>query len=132
MFPKYNISNATTNIEIEVKMGTVGIAFSGIYLSPPGQQWQAMPDTDSHNGNINRYNLGQPQHLQGKYLLIQSQVDFSIIDESLWKNQQENLILRYNLYGGDPNPMPLSYTNDELISSKKGKLIVINKIILLS
>lgn len=132
MYPIYEVGPVNgAGIRIKVSVGTPGTAFTNLHHSPPAGQWNRFPDTNSQNGSIDTYQLGLAENLRNQYLLIRTLVDFSNIDKSLWKGQRLNLYIKYELSGGATIDGRMDVLPGEIISSKEGKILEINKIILL-
>ena len=123
----YDTGIDSNQIKCTVKIGTVGVAYSAIYKARTGGQWAKIKESSSNSGNIRAFTIGKAVNLKSSYLIIRTIIDFSNIDESLWKNQQDNVVARYGFSGGFSGSQTYNGDTDDITSSPKGKIIVITK-----
>ena len=123
----YNTGVDTNQIILGVTVGTVGTAYTSVYSSRSGGQQTKIAESNEDSGNIAEANIGDATNLRNSYLVIRTIIDFSNVDPTLWANQKDNLISRYNFKGGFSGDQIYDHDIDDIISSPNGKTIVITK-----
>ncbi|WP_109097706.1 hypothetical protein [Aquimarina sp. AU58] len=123
----YEIGNDTNQINCTVKIGTVGVAYTAVYIARSGGQWSQIKESTSSSGNIKSFLVGQAIDLRDSYLVIRTIIDFSTIDKDLWNEQKNNIVARYYLKGGLLGAQTYNHDTDDITSSSNGKIVVITK-----
>ena len=123
----YNTGIDTNKITLSVKVGTVGTAFTAVYLSRSGGQWSQIGQSNEDSGNIEEKNVGNASHVRNCYLVIRTVIDMSHIDASLWENQKDQLVIRYHLKGGFSGNQVYNQDVDDITTTPQGKIIVVTK-----
>ena len=123
----YDTGIETNRINCAIKIGTVGVAYTAIYIERSGGQWSKIKESTTNSGNIKAFALGKAASLKNSYLVIRTIIDLSNIDKSLWKNQEDNIVARYYFKGGFSASQVYNQDTDDVISSPDGKIIVISK-----
>lgn len=123
----YNTGVDLNQITLGVVIGTVGTAYTSVYLTRGGGQQTKIAESNEDSGNITDINIGNATFLRASYILVRTIIDLSNIDSALWENQKENLTIRYHLNGGFSGNQIYNQDLDDIISSPNGKTIVITK-----
>jgi len=125
----YQTGIDTNTIALRVKTGTVGTAYTVVYLTLSGGQKTKIAESALQSGNISDKTVGQAIHIKNGYLKIRTTVDFSNIDSSQWANQADKIVIKYNLDGGFSGNESFDNDTDDADIVDNGKTVVITKII---
>ena len=123
----YDTGIDTNQITFGVKVGTVGTASTSANIVRSGGQQTEVVESNEDSGNIADKIIGEASELKKSYLVITTIINFSNNDKSLWKNQKDNLIIRYHLEGGFSGNQTYNQDVDDINSSPDGKIIVVTK-----
>jgi hypothetical protein len=119
----YNIGIDTN----QIMLGTVGTAYTSVYSTRSGGQQTKIVESNEDSGNIAEANIGDATSLRNSYLVVRTIIDLSNIDPTLWANQKDNIISKYNIKGGFSGHQIYNQDVDDIFSSPNGKTIVITK-----
>jgi hypothetical protein len=125
----YQTGIDTNTIALRVKTGTVGTAFTVVYLTLSGGQKTKIAESDLQSGNIPDKTVGQAMQIKNGYLKIRTTVDFSNVDSSQWANQADKIVIKYTLDGGFSGNESFDNDADDADIVENGKTVVITKII---
>lgn len=123
----YNTGIDTNQITLGVTVGTVGTAYTSVYLTRSGGNQTKIAESNEDSGNIADRIIGNASTVKNGYLIIRTIIDLSNVDQTLWATQKDNLIIRYHLDGGFSGNQIYNQDIDDIISSPNGKTIVITK-----
>jgi hypothetical protein len=123
----YDIGTDTNEITLHVRVGTVGTAYTSVYLARKGGASSKIAESDEDSGSIKERKIGQSDQLRFSYLIIRTTVDFSNIDEAQWLNQADNLFLRYRLQGGFSGTQTYNQDTDDVDIVFNGRIVIITK-----
>ncbi len=125
----YDTGSDTNLIDMGVTAGTVGTAYTAVYLVRSGGQFSKLQESNEDSGNIPASSIGSALELRKSYLVIRTLIDLSNIDKDLWKNQQDNLVMRYFLKGGFSGSQIYNQDIDDVTASPSGKILSVTKAI---
>ena len=123
----YDTGIDTNQIKCAVKIGTVGIAYTAMYIARTGGQWTKIKESSTDSGNIRAFTLGKAVNLKNSYLVIRTIIDFSNIDNNLWGVQEDSIVARYHFEGGFSGKQTYNQDTDDITSSPNGKIIIVTK-----
>jgi hypothetical protein len=123
----YDTGTDTNKIELAVNVGTVGTAYTSVYLSRSGGQNSKIAESNEDSGNIKNTIIGEAKQVKTAYLIIRTTVDFSNIDKEKWSSQAEKIVVRYHLDGGFSGNQIYNYDTDDVDIVLNGKVAVITK-----
>lgn len=123
----YDIGIDTNQIELGVKVGTIGTAYTSVYLARSGGQNSKIAESSVDSGSIKDDFIGEAKQLKAAYLIIRTTVDFSNIDSGKWPSQADKIVVRYHLNGGFSGNQIYNYDTDDVDIVLNGKVIVISK-----
>ena len=124
----YDLGIDTNQIEFEVKVGTVGTAFTSTTLMRSGGQHSQLAESNEDSGNIPKF-VRTAAELRTSYFIVRTIIDFSNIEKDQWENQKDKLIIRYFINSGFSGFQVYNQDMDDILASPSGKLIVITKAI---
>ena len=127
----YNTGIDTNQITLEVKVGTVGTAYTSVYLARGGGQQTKIAESNEDSGNISEINIGEASTLRNSYLVILTSIDLTNIEPDLWENQGDNLRVRYHLNGGFSGYQVYNQDTDDTKILPNGKILITKPIELL-
>lgn len=125
----YQTGIDTNTISLRVNTGTVGTAYTAVYLTLSGGQKTKIAESALQSGNIPDKTVGQAVQIKNGYLKIRTTVDFSNINSSQLSNQVDKIIIKYTLDGGFSGNKCFEYDADDTDIVDSGKTVVITKII---
>ena len=123
----YNTGIDSNQITLGVTVGTVGTAYTAVYLAISDDDQTLIAESNEDSGNISERNIGNSATLRTKFLVIRTTIDFSNIAPALWPGQIEHLSIQYHLNGGFAGSTVFKLDADDVVSSPEGKTIVITK-----
>ena len=129
MKSSYQTGIDTNTIVLSVKTGTMGTAYTAVYLILSGGQKTKIAESDLQSGNIPNRTVGQAIQIKNGYLKIRTRVNFSNIDSSQWANQAGKIIIKYTLGGGFSGNENFDNDAGDADIIDNGKTVVITKII---
>jgi len=127
----YNTGLDTNQITLGVTVGTVGIAYTSVYLSRSGGQQLKIAESNEDSGNIKEKSIGTASSLRSSYLIILTSIDLTNVDKDLWQNQADNLSIRYHLSGGFSGSQIYNQDIDDTKVLPNGKILVTKPVELL-
>lgn len=127
----YNTGMDTNQIILGVTIGTVGTAYTSVYLTRSGGQQTKIAESDENSGNIVPTNIGKAEVVRNSYLVILTSIDLTNAEKNTWENQGDNLIIRYRLSGGFSGDQVYNQDTDDTKILPNGKILVTKPIELL-
>ena len=125
----YQTGIDANTILLNVKTGTMGTAYTAVYLILSGGQKTKIAESSLQNGNIPDKTVGQAIQIKNGYLKIRTTVDFSNIDSSQWANQAGKIVIKYALDGGFSGNEIFNNNADDADIVENGQKVIITKII---
>jgi hypothetical protein len=126
---KYNVGTVACQIDLEVKVGTVGSAHTLVYKAFSGGQRTDLAESDMSSGNIARSSIGTNDELRGGCIVVYTTIDFGIQPDDQWPQCLKGLDIEYHFWGGFSAHQAYNYDNDDIISAGGGKIVTITKAI---
>ena len=124
----YQVTQIDTDpISIEVKVGTVGIAYSVAYQSKSGGQKTILAESTVQSGKINKKNVGTSGSLRNSYVMIQTVITLGAALASDWESIVNNIFIAYTFSGGFSGKLTFNYDSDDVTISGDGMVAVITK-----
>ena len=120
----YDTGTDTNQIMLGVKVGTVGTAYTSVYLSRSGGQSSKIEESNEDSGSIKEKIIGDAKQLKNAYLIIRTTVDLSNIDKEQWENQADKIVVKYHIDGGFSGNQTYNYDTDDLDIVLNGKVVV--------
>ncbi|MFN3445236.1 MAG: hypothetical protein ACK44D_05805 [Bacteroidia bacterium] len=125
----YDTGMDNNSIILEVKIGTVGVAYTATYLSRTGGQWTKLSESNEENGNIPESEIGKASYLRSSYIVIRSIIDFGHLSENEREIAVNNINASYIFTGGFSGRQDYNFDNDDLTVTPDKKLVTIIKAI---
>lgn len=123
----YDTGTDTNQILLGVKVGTVGTAYTSVYVARSGGQSSKIEESNADSGSIIDKIIGDAKQLRSAYLIIRTTVDFSNIDEEQWENQADKIVVKYHINGGFSGNQIYNYDTDDVDIVLGGKVVIITK-----
>lgn len=123
----YDTGIDTNQILLGVKVGTVGTAYTSVYVARSGEQSSKIEESNVDSGSIQDKIIGDTKNLKNSYLIIRTTVDFSNIDKEKWENQTDKIVVKYHINGGLSGNQIYNYDIDDVDIVFGGKIVIITK-----
>lgn len=127
----YNTGLDTNQISLRVIVGTVGTAYTSVYLARSGGQQTKIAESSEDSGNIAETVIGPASQVRNSYLIILTSIELNANDIDLWEQQADNLVIRYHLNGGFSGYQVYNHDTDDTKLLPNGKILVTKPIELL-
>ncbi len=121
---QYNTGLDANPISLEVKVGTVGTAYTSVYLARSGGQQTKIAESNVDSGNIAAQSIGKAADLKNGYLVILTSIDLSNVEPDKRANAAENLVIRYHISGGFSGDQVYNQDTDDIKILPKGQVLV--------
>lgn len=125
----YDTGMDNNTIELEVKIGSVGVAYTATYLFRTGGQWTKLKESNEESGNIPNSEIGKADYLRKSYIVIRTMIDFGHLTEQEREIAVVNIRTAYIFSGGFSGIQNYNYDNDDLTITPDKKLATIIKAI---
>ena len=123
----YNTGLDSNAIELDVSVGTVGIANTIVTQRWKGGTYKIVRESDADSGNVPVFVAGTAEELRNSYLVITTVIDFANLPKEEWKQAREKIAVFYTLDGGFAGHQYFNYDTDDQVNSLDGKIVVITK-----
>jgi hypothetical protein len=123
----YDTGMDNNSINLEVKIGTVGVAYTATYLFRTGGQWTKFSESNEESGNIPNSEIGKANYLRKSYIIIRTMLDFTHLTESEREVAVKNISAEYSFSGGFSGIQRYSFDNDDLTITPNNRLGTIIK-----
>lgn len=120
----YETGEDANSIVINVSVGTVGTAYSAVYLVRSGGQQTKLAESNVSSGSIEKRKIGSARELRNAYLQILTYIDFTSVNEKDRKSAIDNLSVRYIMSGGFSGHQIYNQDTDDTILMPNGKVMV--------
>lgn len=120
----YDTGEDANSILLNVSVGTVGTAYTAVYLARSGGQQTKLAESNVDSGDIAERKIGAAHELRNAYLQILTYIDLTSVDEEHRKNAIDNLVIRYYLRGGFSGYQVYDHDLDDTIVMPNGKVMV--------
>lgn len=123
----YRVSPTSQAIQLNVQVGTGGVADSIVYQTIDDSQFNdlAAPDV---NGSIKNFIVGDSNQLQNTNIYVQTFVSFDGFDQTDWPIQLQILSISYRLEGGPNGALILQrFDPDDVKIHAKGRVVIVRK-----
>jgi len=114
-------------INIEVKIGTVGVAYTAIYQFRKGGQWLKIMESNEDSGNVTKTEIGTANSLRTTYITVRTLIDFSHLSENEREAAINNMHVEYIFSGGFSGVQKYNFDDDDLTITPNKKLVTIVK-----
>lgn len=131
MEQNYDTGLSSNQIEFEVKVGTVGTAYTAVYLTKKDEKSEKIIESNANSGNIKNQIIGTAGELKTRQLIIRTSIDFSNVNATQWNNSIAAIDISYSLKGGFAGNLSFSPEQNDIDIVLDGKEVVITKAILL-
>lgn len=125
----YLVGPTINEIDLEVNIGTPGLAHTIVFLFSDSNTYEILIESDPDSGNIDKTVIGQANDLLGKFLQIRTIVDFGTMDPGQWPQLADMIYCEYILSGGQPEEQSFYCVDDDKSISDDGRVVVIDKFI---
>jgi hypothetical protein len=125
----YDTGMDNNSIKLDVKIGTVGVAYTATYLFRTGGQWTELSESNEENGSIPESEIGKANYLRKSYIVIRSMIDFGHLSENEREIAVKNIRASYIFSGGFSGYQDYNFDNDDLTITPDKKLVTIIKAI---
>lgn len=125
----YDTGMDNNSIQLEVKIGTVAVAYSASYLFRAGGQWTKLSESNQGSGNIAENEIGKASFLRKSYIVIRSMLDFGHLKEKEREAAVNNIKASYIFTGGFSGYQNYNHDNDDLTVTPDKKMVTIIKAI---
>lgn len=123
----YDTGMDNNSIRIEVKIGTVGVAYTATYLFRTGGQWTKLSESTEESGNIPDSKIGDASILRKSYIIIRTLIDFTHLSEDEREIAAANIQAEYKFSGGFSGIQKYNFDKDDLTITPNKKLATIIK-----
>ena len=123
----YKSGKDENKIELDVAVGTVGVANTVVTQRWSGGTFKIIRGSDENSGNIPEFVVGTAEELRDSYLVISTVIDFANIPKRDREKSREKIAIFYTLDGGFSGYQYFNYDTDDQITSLGGKIVVIIK-----
>ncbi len=124
----YTVSmNANDLIDLEVIVGTTGIAYTAAYKNSGGGQRVILATSNVQSGNIAQHPIGDSGALAGSYVVIQTVITLGALPDDSWETVTRNISIRYKFSGGFSGVLNFNYDTDDVTISPDLRVVVITK-----
>lgn len=123
----YDMGLDDNSISIGVKVGTVGVAYTAVYVARSGGQFNLIMESNADNGCIAPAQAGKASALRKAYLVIRSLFDFSHLSENERESAVNKIFVEYRLSGGFAGTQVYNFDTDDITVSADKKLVSISK-----
>lgn len=123
----YNTGQDSNQIELDVSVGTVGLANSVVQQRWSGGTHKVIRESNADSGNVPEFIAGTAAELRGSYLVVTTVIDLANIPESEWEVARKKITVFYTLDGGFSGHQYFNYDTDDQVNSQGGKIVVITK-----
>jgi hypothetical protein len=123
----YDTGMDNNSINLEVKLGSVGVAYTATYLFRSGGIWTKISESNEDSGNIQNAAIGTTEFLRKSYIVVRTLIDFSHLDENQREMATKNIYMKYTFSGGFSGIQEFNYDNDDLTITPNKKLVTIVK-----
>jgi|GEM_PF-3398456 len=125
----YDTGMDNNSIKIEVKIGTVGVAYTASYLFRTGGQSTKLSESNEESGNIPESEIGKADYLRKSYIVIRTMIDFGHLTDQEREIAVDNIRTAYIFLGGFSGSQNYNYDNDDLTITPDKKSAIIIKAI---
>lgn len=125
----YDTGMDGNSINLEVSIGTVGVAYSATYLLRTGGQWTKLDESNEQSGNIHLALIGSAEYLRKSYIVVRTMIDFGHLEERERKIAVGNIHTTYKFSGGFSGDQNYNYDNDDITVTPDKKFVTIIKAI---
>jgi hypothetical protein len=125
----YDTGMDNNSINLDVKIGTVGVAYTATYLFRTGGQWTKLSESNEKNGNIPESEIGKANYLRKSYIVIRSMINFGHLSQNEREIAVNNIRASYIFSGGFTGHQDYNFDNDDLTITPDKKLVTIIKAI---
>lgn len=132
MKEKITFDNSAKKIFFQVNIGTPGIGNTQIYKRGNGDETIKIAESELENSNINTFELGSPESLENKSLAVQTIINFSALDKSLWPQLLNTISSDYQIWDDLGNKKNFIHGADDMIVSNDGKTVFVIKLFIFS
>lgn len=123
----YNTGIDTNQIELDVKVGTQGTAYTSVNLARTGGENRKIAESNANSGDILKKDIGDAKTIRDAYLIIRTTIDFSSFPTELWPNLADTVVVKYHFNGGFSGDQIYNYDTDDIDIVLNGKVVVITK-----
>jgi hypothetical protein len=123
----YNTGADTNQIELDVSVGTIGVANTVVTQRWSGGTYKIIRESDADSGNVPEFIVGTGEDVKGSYLVITTIIDLANIPPSDWEQARKKIAVFYTLDGGFSGHQYFNYDTDDMVNSQRGKIVVITK-----
>jgi len=123
----YSVGMENNKINLDVTIGTPGIAHTTVFQYFPGGEHKKLVESDVDSANIKQSLIGEGKELIGSYIKIRTVIDFLSIDSSQWELLAQKISGIYNLSGGFGGSQSYTYDADDKTIGLSGRIVVIDK-----
>lgn len=123
----YNTGLDTNKITMEVAVGTIGFAYSAIYLTRTGGQCSKINESNIQSGSVPNFMIGETSYVRTSYIVVRTLIDLSHLKEEERKSEIRNIIIHYKFSGGFSGNQVYNYDLDDITITPDGKFISITK-----
>jgi hypothetical protein len=114
-------------IYLEVKVGTVGVAYTIVQQVKSGGQKTILAESTAKSGNVARKQIGTNGGLRGSYVITQTIITLGSVITNDWETIIKNIYIAYIFEGGFTGKITYNYDVDDVTISDNGKVAVIIK-----
>lgn len=123
----YDTGMDNNSIKLEIKIGTVGVAYTASYLLRTGGQWTKLSESNEESGNIADSEIGKASYLRKSYIIIRTLIDLTHLSENEREIATANIKAEYKFSGGFSGIQNYNFDNDDLTITPNKKLVTIIK-----
>ena len=123
----YNTGLDSNQIELDISVGTVGVANTLVTQRWSGGTMKVIRESDADSGNVPEFVAGTAAELRNSYLVATTVIDFGNLPPTEWKQAREKIAIFYTIDGGFSGHQYFNYDTDDQVNSQGGRIVVITK-----
>lgn len=123
----YDTGMDKNSIKIEIRVGTVGVAYTATYLFRTGGQWAKLSESNEESGNIQETEIGRASFIRKSYIIVRTMIDLSHLSENEREIASNNIVIEYKFSGGFSGVQKYNFDNDDITITPNKKLVTIIK-----
>ncbi|MCC7029502.1 MAG: hypothetical protein IT257_04290 [Chitinophagaceae bacterium] len=124
---QYDTGLDANSISMQVKVGTVGEAYTAAYLLRSGGQWNKITESTADSGSIKKTNIGFAADLRKSYVVVRTLIDLSNLNEAERESAANTIFIEYKFSGGFAGTQTYNFDLDDITKTPDNRFVSISK-----